>query len=218
MKVAALAALCLIMSGSALAKDPDCTGPHRWPAIMAQTQMGTSDALRADVKTTTVTRINSQKIGPDLFLQVHLVRYVMKNGEVARAITVSDASNEECSGDHFEVYPVWEKVTINPKDRLEFEPPSKREDSHCPSPLPAQVAQRWLTDAGVVEAGQLDSTEAILTKISSQKIGKNLFRQVHLVILAKKSGQAVEAVAVADVSTRECRVAKVEVYLVAPQQ
>ena len=50
-----------------------------------------------DFTKTKVVRIASEKIGKDLYRQVHLVTFMEKSGEKIKIITVNDASQEECS-------------------------------------------------------------------------------------------------------------------------
>ncbi len=62
----------------------------------------TNDELDFD-KTRTV-RLASEKIGKDLYRQIHLVTFTQKSGETIKVITNNDASNEECSMSSVEVY------------------------------------------------------------------------------------------------------------------
>ena len=82
------------------AKDPDCTGPNRWPANMAFVHLknaGATNNDQLDFSKTHSSRVASEKIGKDLFRQVHLVTFAKKNGGTIEVLTVSDASHEECS-------------------------------------------------------------------------------------------------------------------------
>jgi hypothetical protein len=88
---------------------PDCSGPGRWPAAMVHVHlknagMVTNDEIDFD-KTTSV-RVASEKIGKDLYRQVHRVRYTKKDGSVIEAITVSNASHQECSMSDVQVFVV----------------------------------------------------------------------------------------------------------------
>lgn len=111
-RVALLVALAAA-SGAGCAKSPDCTGPDAWPAGMAFTHLknaGVFDNADLDFSQTQVTRLASEKIGSDRYRQVHLVRFVKKSGEAVSAITVNDASNEECSLSGVEVFLVERRL------------------------------------------------------------------------------------------------------------
>ncbi|WP_024929978.1 hypothetical protein [Methylophilus sp. OH31] len=97
----------LLPSTQSLAAVPDCSGPERWPTSMAFVELKnagitTNDELDFD-KTRTV-RLASEKIGKDLYRQIHLVTFTQKSGETIKVITNNDASNEECSMSSVEVY------------------------------------------------------------------------------------------------------------------
>jgi hypothetical protein len=102
-----------LASSAALAKPPDCTSPEAWPAGMAFTHLKnagvvTNDAL--DFKKTTVTRLASEKIGKDLYRQVHLIRFFKISGESIQAIAVNEVSNQECSMSNVDVYLVSSRL------------------------------------------------------------------------------------------------------------
>src|SRR5512133_2420559 len=93
----------------ALAKDPDCTGVERWPASMAFVHLknaGLTNNERLDFSKTRVVRLTSEKIGRDLYRQVHHVQFTEKAGTRIETITVSDASSAECSMSGVDVYVV----------------------------------------------------------------------------------------------------------------
>ena len=97
----------MLTSGAALAKSPDCTSPEAWPAAMAFTYLKNAEVVTnegLDLKKTTVTRLASEKVGKDLYRQVHLVRFFRLSGETVKVITMNDASNEECSMSKVDAY------------------------------------------------------------------------------------------------------------------
>jgi hypothetical protein len=102
------ATLSATLSGfSAAHADPDCAGPGRWPASMTFAHLKNARVLTnddVDFSRTASTLIASQKIGADLYRQVFLVKYYLKDGRSESAIAVSDASNEECSMSDVKVY------------------------------------------------------------------------------------------------------------------
>lgn len=69
-----------------------------------------TDSEKLDHSKTTTERLASEKIGKDLFRQVHLIKFIEKSGNVIDVITVSDASIEECSMSSVDVFVVKEKI------------------------------------------------------------------------------------------------------------
>jgi hypothetical protein len=97
----------------ASAKTPDCTSADAWPAAMAFTHMKNGGIVsndELDFKKTLVTRLASEKIGKDLYRQVHLVRFIKRSGEPIDAITINEASSEECSMSGVDVYLVAKRL------------------------------------------------------------------------------------------------------------
>lgn len=93
----------------AFTKDPDCTGSNRWPTSMAFVHLknaGITDNYKLDFLKTKTVRLASEKIGKDLYRQVHHITFVEKSGNAIEVITVNDASNEECSMSDTEIFVV----------------------------------------------------------------------------------------------------------------
>lgn len=98
---------------AALAQDPDCTGLDRYPASMAFVHLknaGVTSNEKIDFSKTAVTRVASERIGGDLYRQVHLVRFTEHTGATLEVITVSDASRQECSMGGVEVYVISRRL------------------------------------------------------------------------------------------------------------
>ncbi len=92
---------------------PDCTGAEAWPASIAFTMLKNDGALTSetiDPAKTTVARLSSEKIGDNLFRQIHDVKFSDKSGKVTEVITASDASAEECSMGNVDIYYVSKRV------------------------------------------------------------------------------------------------------------
>jgi hypothetical protein len=86
---------------------PDCSGIDRWATNMAFVHLknaGITDNDKVDFSKTVTKRLASQKIGDNLFRQVHLVIFTEKSGNTIQVITVNDASFEECSMSAVDVY------------------------------------------------------------------------------------------------------------------
>lgn len=68
------------------------------------------DNASVDFSKTKVSRLASEEIDKNLYRQIHLVKYVNKNGSDVSAITVNDVSNDECSMSGVDVYVVKQKL------------------------------------------------------------------------------------------------------------
>lgn len=91
----------------ALTKDPDCTGTDRWPTSMAFGYLkdaGLTDNHKLDFTKTKTIRLASEKIGKDLYRQIHYINFIEKSGNKIEVITINDASNEECSMSGVDVF------------------------------------------------------------------------------------------------------------------
>lgn len=105
----AVLTLLLLSVSIALAKDPDCAGVERWATKMAFVQLknsGITDNSKLDFTKTKTVRFASEKIGEDLYRQIHHVTFTEKSGKTIEVITVNDASNEECSMSDVDVFVV----------------------------------------------------------------------------------------------------------------
>ncbi len=106
-------AMMLATMAPGLSANPKCDGPNNWAAMMAFAHLknaGVTDNAKIDFNQTIVNRIASEKIGEDLFRQVHRVIYIEKSGKKIELITTNDASSEECSMSAVEVYVVERKL------------------------------------------------------------------------------------------------------------
>jgi hypothetical protein len=82
------------------AKGPNCTGVDQWPTAIAFVQLknvGITDNNKVDFTKTKTVRLASEKIGKDLYRQIHQIKFTEKSGITLEVITINDASNEECS-------------------------------------------------------------------------------------------------------------------------
>ena len=97
----------------AVVKAPNCTSPDAWPSGMAFVHLkkaGLVDDQVIDNSKTRVRLITSEKIGRNLFRQVHLVQFSVKKGEQLSAITVNEVSSQECSMSKVDVYLVSKQL------------------------------------------------------------------------------------------------------------
>jgi hypothetical protein len=94
---------------SALAASPDCGGPDGWVAMMALTHLKNAGLILMETReftTTKIVRLASEKIGKDLYRQVHKVTFAHESGDSIVVITMNDASNVECGESGVEVFVV----------------------------------------------------------------------------------------------------------------
>ena len=82
--------------------------------------------------------------------------------------------------------------------------------------------QRWATtmafvhlkNAGLTDNDRLEFSKTKTTRLASEQIGSDLFRQVHRVVFSEKSGSVIEVITVNDASREECSMSGVDVFLV----
>ena len=102
-----LAVLFVLIPLAADAKNPDCAGINRWATRMAFAELknaGITENDKVDFAQTRTVRLASEKIGKDLYRQVHHITFTEKSGKIIEVITVNDASSQECSMSGVEVY------------------------------------------------------------------------------------------------------------------
>jgi len=100
MRIALCVMVPLISVLLARARDPECAGADSWPATMAFVHLKNAGLARndtVDFGRTKVVRIASEKIGKDLYRQVHRVIFAETSGNLIEIITINDASHQECS-------------------------------------------------------------------------------------------------------------------------
>lgn len=102
-----------LFSMHAQAENPDCSGVNRWATNMAYAQLkneGYVTPESVNFNRTNTRRIASEKIGDDLYKQVHHIVFTLKNGSSIKVIAVNDASSEECSMSSVEIYVVSKQI------------------------------------------------------------------------------------------------------------
>ncbi len=94
---------------------------------------------------------------------------------------------------------------------------AKAPDCTSPDAWPAGMAFTYLKNAGIVDNATLDFSKTAVTRLASEKVDKDLYRQIHLIRFTKKSGEQVVVITVNDVSSDECSMSDVGVYVVTKQ-
>lgn len=93
----------LLIPMTALAASPDCSGTNSWATQMAAVHLKNAGIVGFDASGATTVRVASEKIGKDLYRQVHHVTF--KGGaKTIEVLTVNNASHEECSMTGVDVY------------------------------------------------------------------------------------------------------------------
>lgn len=79
---------------------------------------------------------------------------------------------------------------------------------------PTSMAFVHLKNAGLTSNDKLDFSETKTVRLASEQIEKDLYRQIHLVVFAEKSGETIEVITESDASTEECSMSDVEGFVV----
>ena len=92
----------LLLAAAASSGNPDlgCSGPDNWAAGSAYAHLKNAGLVApetVDFPKVRVVLLAQQKIGKDLYRQIHEITYPLKSGLVVRVVTTSNASSEECS-------------------------------------------------------------------------------------------------------------------------
>lgn len=90
-------------------------------------------------------------------------------------------------------------------------------DPNCAGPenWPAAMTHVQLKNAGALANDEVDFSRTSVQQIASQRIGKNLYREVFKIAFHLKNGRLVQAIAVSDASNAECSMSVVTVYRIA---
>lgn len=86
---------------------PNCSGIEGWAASMAFIHLkniGLLDNYTVDFIKTKIKRLASEKIGENLYVQIHFIVFTEKSGKKIQVITKNEASNDECSMSQVEVF------------------------------------------------------------------------------------------------------------------
>ena len=93
-------------------------------------------------------------------------------------------------------------------------PPEKTHGPDCSGSWPTNMTFVQLKNAGLADNKSIDFSKTKAVRLASEKIGKDLWRQVYHVTFAKNSGDLIETIAVHDASYEECSMSGVEVFVV----
>ncbi len=76
------------------------------------------------------------------------------------------------------------------------------------------MAFGYLKDAGITDNYKLDFSKTKTGRLASEKIGKDLYRQIHHITFIEKSGNTIEVITVNDASNEECSMSGIDVFVV----
>lgn len=75
------------------------------------------------------------------------------------------------------------------------------------------MAFGYLKDAGLTDNHKLDFTKTKTVRLASEKIGKDLYHQIHYITFIEKSGNKIEVITINDASNEECSMSGVDVFV-----
>jgi hypothetical protein len=84
-----------------------------------------------------------------------------------------------------------------------------------PESWPAAMTHAQLKNDGVLVNDEVDFSRTTVQQIASQRIKRNLYRQVFRIVFYLRTGRLVQAIAVSDASKEECSMSGVTVYRIA---
>ncbi len=92
---------------------------------------------------------------------------------------------------------------------MAFTPDCARSDA-----WPASMAFAFLKNEKLLNGDTTDFPKTTVSRIASEKIAKDLYRQVHLVKYVKNDGGHILTITVNEASSQECSMSGVDVYIV----
>jgi len=96
--------LSLVICTPTFAAPPDCSGKERWPTRSAAVLLKNAGILGVAPESAKTVRLASEKVGKDLYRQVHLITFTDDTGNAVEVVTVNDASSQECSMSSVDAY------------------------------------------------------------------------------------------------------------------
>lgn len=79
---------------------------------------------------------------------------------------------------------------------------------------PENIAQAKLKNEGITDPTKLDESKTRAVRLASQKVGKDLYRDVYDITFYEKSGRAIEVITSSEASSVECSMGSVDVFVV----
>ncbi len=79
-------------------------------ALVHLNNAGITNGSKVDPKKTKTLRLASERIGKDLYHQIHHVTFTETSGKIVAVITSNNVSNEECSMSGVDVYVITKQL------------------------------------------------------------------------------------------------------------
>jgi hypothetical protein len=79
---------------------------------------------------------------------------------------------------------------------------------------PTSMALVHLKNAGITTPERIDLSKTVVTRLASEEIRRGIYRQIHRIVFAQKSGGTIEVITSNDASEAECSESGVEVFVV----
>lgn len=91
---------------------------------------------------------------------------------------------------------------------------AKAHGPDCSGGWPTNMTFVLLKNAGLANNNNIDFSKTKTVRLASERVGKDLWRQVYRVTFTRKSGSRIEAIAIHNASREECSMSDVEIYVV----
>ncbi|WP_257825102.1 hypothetical protein [Burkholderia glumae] len=79
---------------------------------------------------------------------------------------------------------------------------------------PTNIAIASLKNVGITDQTKLDESKTKAVLLASEKIGKDLYRQIYNITYYEKSGAKIQVITRSEASSTECSMSGVDVYVV----
>jgi hypothetical protein len=79
------------------------------------------------------------------------------------------------------------------------------------------MAFSYLRNAGITDSSQTLPEKATAVRLASEKIGKDLYRQIYRITFPTKSGPDIVVITSSEASWEECSMSAVDVFVVSRQ-
>jgi hypothetical protein len=91
---------------------------------------------------------------------------------------------------------------------------AKTHGPDCSGGWPTNTTQGFLKNDGQLKNEDFDFSKTTTIRLASERLNKDLWRQVYLVTFFKHSGESIQAVVMHDASAEECSMTGVQVFVV----
>jgi hypothetical protein len=78
----------------------------------------------------------------------------------------------------------------------------------------AGSAYTYLKNENLISSESNDFTKTKVALLASEKISKDLYRQIHLITFADKTGHKIEVITSNEASSQECSMSDVQVFVI----